>query len=158
MENANSVALTTPFNRKYQQDQPKDKDNPNIPFTLYEDGISIYFDELEALSVRYTTGYTQKRIIQLSKILKNDKYESIVQQQILYDRIEQYKRNEKAEKDYLSYLEANGIDQQFWRTMYETEIGVKRTLKQSEKTFKSGIERLRKNYPDKFNTPSNDGE
>jgi hypothetical protein len=133
--------------------ETKSKDTSNetpFDFVLYEDGILKFFDEHKNILDKFVNGYARHRLNQITKILKRDRYEDKIQLQILYERIEEYKRNEKANKDYFAYLQSNGIDFQFWRTMYETDVLKRKTQKESEKTFKDGLDRMRKLYPDHF--------
>lgn len=99
-------------------------------FILSEYSILPYFDERETLLSKMNDGYIKRRHLQLDLIVKREIGELVQQNQELFDRIENYKKAEKLNADFLAYLQANGIDYQYWFTMYQFAVKIKKERKQ----------------------------
>lgn len=129
INNASKISPDTGRHQGENYEQRTSKDTQNLNFLLSEFGIIKYFDEIERIADSRQNEYVRNRLLKLTMVLKNEISELITQNQLLYDRVAGYEKAKKVNEDYLAYLQANGIDYQFWFTMYLTDIGIRNTLK-----------------------------
>lgn len=98
-------------------------------FDLSENHVLPYFIEHERIVLRNNSGYYKTRLLQLALIFKREIVEFIQNQERLYRRIEDYKKAEKMQRDFIYYLcNSYGLNYQLEMTCFLTNEGAKKTL------------------------------